>query len=223
MFTQQNRVVATGTIAGLTINGEPKGAITMALRGPLGDSHSNLYHDMRSYARWDPDGSIGKHGILRDCVQYLGVLRHLIRNHRSWTAVSAEEMKEVAALMELAEILPGWIWSNILVEGIDKFSAIPPGYTLAGWRDGNKEWVLRVNQPNFPCRDASNLLSQALDRGLADDDLDASFKEHAKLRRGVMGDVILEGVMMVGDTVDVCSTIEHPEVDYWRDLAKKAA
>lgn len=49
-----------------------------------------------------------------------------IRNVRQLTILSAEELAEIAAKMEMEYIDPAWIGVSMIIEGIPDFSHVPP-------------------------------------------------------------------------------------------------
>lgn len=69
-----------------------------------------------------------------------------IKNHRSWSALSEEEMEAIAEKMGIPHLDPSLIGANLVVKGIPNFTQIPP---LSRLRMG--EVVLVVYEENYPC------------------------------------------------------------------------
>ena len=77
----------------------PVDALVLDFAGIVGDFHAGMTRKTTSREPWYPRGTE-------------------IRNDRQVTIVSPEELAEVAALMELPEIRPGWIGANLVLSGL---------------------------------------------------------------------------------------------------------
>jgi len=116
-----------------------------------------------------------------------------IRNERQITIVSAEELAEIARVMDVAECRPEWLGANLVVSGIPAFTMVPPSSRLVS--SGGVSLV--VDMENAPCHQPARLMEEAFPgKGLA-------FPKKALGLRGVMGWVASEGVLKVGDTLDL--------------------
>ncbi|MGL4727626.1 MAG: MOSC domain-containing protein [Bosea sp. (in: a-proteobacteria)] len=112
----------------------------------------------------------------------------MLRNDRQLSAVSMEDMAELARCLDLAAIDPALIGANILVEGIAGFSQIAPGSHLAiggewggkGRFDGGA--ILKVEAYNRPCRGPGRKLALAHGRP----ELEYAFVKHAAKLRGLV-------------------------------------
>ncbi|MFX0544992.1 MOSC domain-containing protein [Roseovarius sp. S1116L3] len=114
-----------------------------------------------------------------------------IANTRQLSIVSAEELVEIAARMELDVIDPAWLGASMVVEGIPNFSHVPPSARLQGPNGAS----LVIDMQNRPCLyPAREIDKDHPGRG-------PKFKTAAKGRRGVTAWVEREGRMAVGESL----------------------
>lgn len=138
------------------------------------------------------------HGIMAD--RHRGEVRHSCvrikylprktpqKNIRQFTAVSVEDIAEVAAGMDIAELKPEWIGPNLVVRGIPNFSKLPSGTRLV-FEPGP---VLVVDAENKPCKYAGAVIQRHYpDR----EGLDLLFPQKAVGLRGVVGWVEVAGII----------------------------
>ncbi|MGL5362033.1 MAG: MOSC domain-containing protein [Bosea sp. (in: a-proteobacteria)] len=133
-----------------------------------------------------------------------------IHNDRQLTAVSIQELANIAAALDLPEIRPEWLGANLLIEGLADFSRIAAGSRLAvggqwagkGIFDGQA--TLRVSGYNFPCRGPGHMIAQAYDKP----ELEFAFVKAAASLRGLILFVDHPGRIAPGDAVVV---IEPPK------------
>ena len=113
-----------------------------------------------------------------------------IRNTRQLCLVSAEEMAEVAAALDLAaEWDHAWVGASLVLEGIPDFTHLPPSSRLQG-PDGV---TLVVDMINHPCQEPAVTIARATGgKGKA-------FKTAARGKRGVTAWVEREGRLRLGD------------------------
>ncbi|MDO5758021.1 MAG: sulfurase [Rhodobacterales bacterium] len=112
-----------------------------------------------------------------------------IANTRQISIVSAEELRQIAGKMGLAELDPSWIGASMVVEGIADFSHLPPSSRLQG-RGGA---TLVIDMQNRPCQLPAKVIeAERPGQGRA-------FKRAAAGRRGVTAWVECEGIMAVGE------------------------
>lgn len=71
-----------------------------------------------------------------------------VRNARQVSIVSAEELAEIAAALDLDAVDPRWLGASMVVEGAPQFTRIPPSSRLVF--DGGAGLV--VDMENAPCR-----------------------------------------------------------------------
>lgn len=133
-----------------------------------------------------------------------------IRNARQLCLVSAEEMAEVAAKLDLAaEWDHAWVGASVVIAGIPDFSYLPPASRLQG-PDGV---TLVVDMENRPCQEPAVTITKALDaRG-------KGFKTAAKGRRGVTASVERAGTLRIGDPI----TLFVPDQRPWAHLDEARA
>jgi hypothetical protein len=75
-----------------------------------------------------------------------------IRNARQMSVVSAQELAEIARLLNLPHIDPRWMGASIVVDGIPDFSHVPPSSRLQA-PDGTTLTIDMLNQPcQFPAK-----------------------------------------------------------------------
>ena len=162
-------LIDTDREAGL--ESEPKEALELDWTGVVGEAHGGLTRPACSrVARQYPRGAE-------------------IRNARQATAVSAEELERIRLAMDAPELRPEWLGANLLVAGIENFSALPPSSRLIG-PDGA---ALVVDMENAPCR----LPGEVIERHLPG--VGARFARAALGRRGVTLWVERPGRLRVGD------------------------
>lgn len=125
-----------------------------------------------------------------------------IRNVRQLSILSAEDLAEIAAAMELDRFDPTWVGATVIVEGIPDFSHIPPSSRL----QGPSGVTFTVDMQNRPCHLPAPVINQdAPGKG-------AAFKTAAKGKRGVTAWVEREGTLALGDTL----TLHIPDQRPWQ-------
>ncbi len=127
-----------------------------------------------------------------------------IRNTRQMCIVSAEELAQTAANMEIEAIDPAWLSASIVIEGIPDFTLIPPASRLIT----DSGTAITVDMENRPCHLPASVINEDLtDKGRA-------FKLAAKGLRGVTGWVEREGLLRLGDEI----TLHIPDQPAWPHL-----
>ena len=153
---------------------ESHAAVEVELDGIVGDRH-------RGYVRSCWSGDKQPEGSPR-------------RNERQWSAVSVEELAEIAAEMGSADpVTPSSVGANLCIEGISQLSQLPKG-TLLKFPSGAE---LIVEEYNPPCKDMSTIQGGLHGTG------DTAFSKAATLKRGVVGVVEAAGTISAGDEVTV--------------------
>ncbi|MHC5652650.1 MOSC domain-containing protein [Stappia sp.] len=157
-------------------------ALKLGFTGAAGDLHAG--HTRRSGSRepWYPRGS-------EMC------------NERQLSLVSVEELALIAARMGIERIEAGWIGANVLIEGIARFTLLPPRTRLV-FAGGA---VVRVDGDNAPCRAAGKAIAGHLPEH---EGLELAFPRHGRRRRGLVGFVERPGVIRPGEEV-VAHVPEH--------------
>ncbi len=121
-------------------------------------------------------------------------------NTRQWSAVSQEELNEIAGLTEIPSIDHGLLGENLVVSGIPRFTQLPSGTQLffKGSKGELRSTVLSVHRENNPCQ----IPAEAIQNRFPEKErLVGAFTKHAKRRRGVVGFVLCSGFVKEGDTV----------------------
>ncbi|MFD1704499.1 MOSC domain-containing protein [Methylopila henanensis] len=118
-----------------------------------------------------------------------------IRSGRQLSIVSVEDLAEVAAAMELAEVAPAWIGANIVIRDVPRLSFLPTGTRL--FFDGGA--VVVVEGQNAPCRFAGAAIARHT--GAASAEL--GFRAVARRLRGVVASVERPGAIEAGGAVAV--------------------
>lgn len=161
-------------------------SIRVELDGVVGDKH-------RSFSRttWAGDKQP------KDSVR---------RNERQWSAVSLEELREIAAALDLRHpLLPSTLGANLCLHCIDEFSTLPKG-TLLKFPSGAE---LCVEEYNPPCLDMGTRLMEKYETRAGEQLSTTAFSSAARLLRGLVGIVEVPGEIFAGDEVTI-ELYEHP-------------
>lgn len=124
-----------------------------------------------------------------------------IANTRQLSLVAREELEAIGAAMGVA-IDPAWLGANMVVEGLEDFSHLPPSARLQG-PDGA---TLVVDMANRPCKYPAQVIEAAAPGH------GARFLSAAKGRRGITAWVEREGVLRPGDSL----ALFVPDQPAWR-------
>jgi hypothetical protein len=169
----------SGTLSGCLIAdggdfvSRPVEALTLSFAGIVGDFHAGLTRKSTSREPWYPRGTE-------------------IRNDRQVTIVSEEEFAEVATLMELPEIAPGWIGANLVLSGLANLTLIPAGTRLF-FMGGV---TLLLEGENAPCRVAGKSIG---DHVGGREGFDLLFPKLARHKRGLVASVERPGTIRAGE------------------------
>ncbi|NRA99561.1 MAG: MOSC domain-containing protein [Rhodobacteraceae bacterium] len=127
-----------------------------------------------------------------------------IRNTRQLSIVSAEELEEIAATLELDQVDPARLGATVVVRGLPDFTHLPPSSRLTGPSGVS----LTVDMENRPCQfPAKSLETAHPGHG-------KGFKAAAKGKRGVTAWVEREGRLSLGDTL----TLHIPDQPAWAHM-----
>lgn len=163
-----------------------QGSIRVELDGIVGDRHRG--HTRKAWA-----GDKQAKGTLR-------------RNERHWSAVSHEELQEIARAMDLRyPLLPSTLAANLCIQGVPQFSRLPKG-TLFKFPSGAE---LSVEEYNPPCHEMGKELAATQETNSGEPLSTTSFSNAARLTRGLVGIVEVPGDIYPGDEVEVVM-YEHP-------------
>ena len=122
------------------------------------------------------------------------------RNERQWSAVSVEELGEIADAMDLVDALtPTELGANLCLSGIPQLSRLPKG-TILKFPSGAELVVVEYNPP---CKDMGAKLATTHSTNSGNALSDTDFPKAAKLTRGIVGVVDVPGEIKAGDEVEV--------------------
>lgn len=188
MKTLSGRVVSVHSGSNDDLSKEEHSSIQVELDGIVGDRH-------RSYVRKTWAGDKQPEGTTR-------------RNERQWSAVSIEELDDIAKDMNIAEPLTATsLGANLCLQGIPELSRLPKG-TVLKFPSGAE---LIVEEYNPPCKDMSEIQAAKHTQNSGDKVSPTAFSVASKLSRGVVGVVEATGVINAGDNV----TVEIYETPEW--------
>jgi MOSC domain-containing protein YiiM len=151
---------------------EPVAELQMRLNGIVADRHAGLMRSADARTPWHPRGAV-------------------IANTRQVTIVSAEECAALAGLLGIAQVDPGSLGANLMVQGLPALSSLMPATRLQ-FPSGATIFVTDQNQP---CRHPGRLLALQYRRS----ELQFAFSRLAVGRRGLVGIVEREGGVRTGD------------------------
>ena len=101
-----------------------------------------------------------------------------IANHRQFSAVSVEELNEIAESMEIPKIPYGLLGENLIISGIPNFTFLPPKTMLFFKKDGViSRAVLVVWGENAPCIGPGEAIQKLTDKHIAEVDVVLQNKE----------------------------------------------
>jgi hypothetical protein len=149
--------------------------LALTYEGIHGDRHSGLYRKSGPREPWYPRGTP-------------------MRNERQLSVLSVEELAEVAAALEIAELRPEWIGANLVLSGVPDLSLLPPR-TLMMFPSGA---AVRIDGDNGPCKKSGASIAANIP---GRPDLELGFVKAAKHKRGLLGWVEREGEVRPGDIV----------------------
>ena len=188
MKTLSGRVVSVHSGSNDDLSKEEHSSIQVELDGIVGDRH-------RSYVRKTWAGDKQPEGTTR-------------RNERQWSAVSIEELDDIAKDMNIVEPLTATsLGANLCLQGIPELSRLPKG-TVLKFPSGAE---LIVEEYNPPCKDMSEIQAAKHTQNSGDKVSLTAFSVASKLSRGVVGVVEATGVINAGDNV----TVEIYETPPW--------
>ncbi|TSC91011.1 MAG: hypothetical protein G01um10142_121 [Parcubacteria group bacterium Gr01-1014_2] len=124
-----------------------------------------------------------------------------IANHREFSAVSAEELAEVAQAMNLSKPVPhGCLGENLVLSGIPRLTELPAGTMLFFRKDEKRirTAVLMVWAENTPCQGPGEAIQEKFPEIPR---LALLFPKSAIGKRGIVGSIYASGNIHAGDTV----------------------
>lgn len=115
-----------------------------------------------------------------------------MRNERQLSILAADEMRAVARRLDIPELKPQWIGGNLVLDGIENLTRLPPRTVLIF--DGGA--TIRIDGDNLPCRDSGRAIAAQFEgRG----ELEFEFPKQAREMRGLVGWVEKEGTISIGE------------------------
>lgn len=115
-----------------------------------------------------------------------------IRNTRQVSLASPGDCAKIAAALGIPSVDPAWLGTNIVVDGLDDFSALPPATRL----QAPSGLTLFITEPNAPCRQVARVIQQNHPEIAG---LEAKFVPAAKRLRGLVALVERPGLIQAGD------------------------
>jgi MOSC domain-containing protein YiiM len=122
-----------------------------------------------------------------------------VRNWRQWSAVSVEELQNIAQTMNIEKVDPWMLAANLTFSGIPNFTKLPRGTELH-FEGGT---ILTVECENDPCMGPGREVAAA-----NKDKTPQQFIKAAMHLRGIVGVVYRAGTIKVGEAV----TVKYPPV-----------
>ncbi|MFD0916298.1 MOSC domain-containing protein [Pseudahrensia aquimaris] len=168
-----------GTVAGL-FKAQGKDFITAAVdelpltfEGIPGDFHAGATRKSGGREPWYPRGT-------------------LIRNERQLSLLAPDELRTIARRLDVPEVRPEWIGGNLLLDGIDCFTMLPPR-TLLFFEGGV---TIKIDGDNGPCRLSGRSISQQFE---GRQDIENNFSRVAQQLRGLVAWVEKPGTIKMGE------------------------
>ena len=127
-----------------------------------------------------------------------------IANVRQLSVLSAEELAEIGAELDLVPFDPAWAGASIVIEGIPDFTYVPPSSRLQAASGA----TLVIDMENRPCHQPG-LTIEAAHPGKG-----KGFKAASRGRRGVTAWVERPGKLALGDIL----TLHIPDQPVWPHL-----
>jgi len=122
-----------------------------------------------------------------------------IANHRHFSAISVEEMREIAQAMNIPAIPIGALGENIIISGIPHLTLLPIGTKLFFKNKSVPQTaVLLVSGENTPCHIPGKAIQEAYSNKV---NLASLFPKVAIHKRGVVGSIFCSGRITIGDEV----------------------
>jgi len=169
----------------------------------LGTVDEELSKHACNYLQAELDGFVGdRHrSISREAwkgdKQIEGTIR---RNERQWSAMSVEELADIAQQLNVKEPLSAAkLSTNICFEGIPQLSLLPRG-TILKFPSGAE---LIVEEYNPPCSEMSEKVAANFSTHSGEPLSKTAFSQAAVFNRGLIGIIEVAGKICIGDEVKV--------------------
>lgn len=149
------------------------GALELSLDGVPGDRHAGALRPADARTPWHKRNTP-------------------IRNTRQVSLASPGDCARIAMALGIPRVDPAWLGTNIVVEGLDDFSALPPATRF----QAPSGLTLFITEPNAPCRQVARVI-QENHPDIAG--LEGKFVPAAKRLRGLVAIVERPGLIQAGD------------------------
>ncbi len=183
-LTLNGLVEDTFVVEGAAVESTAHSELILTYGGIVGDRHEGVVRPSNSREPWYPRGTP-------------------MRNERQISILSAEELAEVAAMLNLSRVAGEWVGANLILSGIPHLTQLPPR-SLMMFPSGA---TIRIDGDNDPCRKTGKTIA-AHNEGRAD--IEFGFVRAAMGKRGLVGWVEREGVIRPGDEVKVRTWRQSP-------------
>ena len=183
-LTLNGRVEGTFVVESAAVESTANPELVLTYAGIVGDRHEGLVRPSNAREPWYPRGTP-------------------MRNERQISILSAEELAEVAATLNLPRLNGEWVGANLILSGIPHLTQLPPR-SLMMFPSGA---TIRIDGDNDPCRKTGKTIAAHND-GRAD--IEFGFAKVAMGKRGLVGWVEREGVIRQGDAVKVRTWRQSP-------------
>ena len=178
-FAIHPKMRLTGTVAGLFVaqgddfQTRAVDELPLTFEGIPGDVHSG--HTRRSGGRepWYKRGTE-------------------MRNERQLSLLSHDELVKIAHKLDAPQVKAEWIGGNMIVEGIENFTMLPPR-TLLFFEGGV---TLKIDGDNAPCRVAGRAIADQFE---GRQDIELNFARESQHLRGLVGWVEKPGIIRAGE------------------------
>ncbi len=117
-----------------------------------------------------------------------------VRNWRQWSAVSVEELAQIAQKLDTGEIDPSLLGANISFSGVENFTQLTRGTVIRFPEDT----ILLVEEENTPCVNPGQEIAKVYNHVNP-----SHFVKAAMGMRGLVGVVYRSGIVRINDVVDI--------------------
>ncbi len=118
-----------------------------------------------------------------------------IRNERQLSLVALDELQIIAERLEIPEIKPEWIGANLVLDGIENLTTLPPR-TLLFFEGGV---TIKIDGDNAPCPIAGRSIADHFE---GREDIELGFTKFGQNLRGLVGWIEKPGVITRGESFE---------------------
>lgn len=147
--------------------------LDLSFDGIPGDAHAGQTRNSGSREPWYPKGTE-------------------IRNERQLSILAPDELRLVARRLNIPEIKPEWIGGNLVLEGVENLTRLPPR-TLIFFEGGT---TIKIDGDNKPCRVSGRSIASYFENR---EDIEFEFSKQAANLRGLVGWVEKPGTIRPGE------------------------